>query len=67
VFYLLGLAFVSERPRDDLILGVLLPLFPVFTFASRLWSAAAVIWEMVARGHLDSSMAPWWVLRKGRF
>jgi len=61
------LFFLSERPREDAMLIPLLPLMPVFTFVTRIWSAFAVLWEMTGRGHLDTSMAPWWVLRKTKF
>lgn len=54
---------VSERPWQDLVYFLFLPLFPVFAFASRGHSAFAILTEMVTKSHLDSSMAPWWVLR----
>ncbi|MBP6333533.1 MAG: glycosyltransferase family 2 protein [Aminivibrio sp.] len=66
-FFLVMLFFLSERPREDAMLIPLLPLMPVFTFVTRIWSAFAVLWEMTGRGHLDTSMAPWWVLRKTKF
>lgn len=58
---------VSERRCEDLRLLPWLPLFAVFTFCSRCVSACAVLWELVGKGHLDSSMAPWWVLKKGKY
>lgn len=66
-FYGIALIFLSERPRDDLSFVTLLPVFPVFTFMCRMWSAFAILWEVVAQGHRDSSMAPWWVLRRSKF
>lgn len=59
--------FISERQRDDLRLAPWLVLFPLFTFTSRCISACAILWELVGKGHLDSSMAPWWVLKKTRY
>ncbi|MGI6252692.1 MAG: glycosyltransferase family 2 protein, partial [Aminivibrio sp.] len=61
------LFFLSERPREDAKLIPLLPLVPFFTFATRIWSALAILWSMTGKSYLDSSMAPWWVLRKSRF
>jgi len=28
------------------------------------WTAVAIIFEIVLHTHKDSSMAPWWVIRK---
>ena len=42
-------------------------LFPAFAFVTRLWNGVATLSEMFMKSHLDSSMAPWWVLRKTRF
>ncbi len=67
VFYFVFLVFLSERPRQDLKLAPLLPLVPLFTFFSRLWSGAATLWEITFKGHLDSAMAPWYVLKKTKF
>ncbi len=66
-FYVLGVALLSERKREDLKLVWFLPLMPLFTFATRCWSAVATLDEIFRHIHLDSSMAPWWVLKKGKF
>ncbi|VVO54180.1 hypothetical protein PS850_00471 [Pseudomonas fluorescens] len=55
---------VSDRPRQDLALGMLVPLFPLFMLFMRCWSAVAMLNEMFRRGHEESSMAPWWVLKR---
>jgi len=60
-------ALVSDRPAEDLRLAWLLPLLPHFTFFQRIGSALATMREITCRSHLDSSMAPWWVLRKSKF
>jgi len=67
IFYLLTLLFLSGRPEEDKWFLFLLPLMPIFTLVSRIWSAFAVLWEIVGKAHLDSAMAPHWVLRKGKF
>ncbi len=66
-FFLEYLLLVSERPRQDLQLAWVLPLYPLLTFASRIWSGVATLAELFMRSHLDSSMAPWWVLKKTKF
>ncbi len=66
VLYLNLLIMVSERPKEDLKLIPFLPLFPIFMMIMRCWSAVAILNEMWRRGHEESSMAPWWVLKKGR-
>lgn len=66
VFYLLGLCLVSERPREDLKLAIVVPVFPIFMLALRCWGVVCTLNEMFRRGHEESSMAPWWVLKKGK-
>jgi hypothetical protein len=58
------LVMVSERPRQDLRLVLLVPVFPLFMLIMRCWSAVAMLNEIFRRGHEESSMAPWWVLKK---
>lgn len=67
LMYLLFLIFLSERKRQDMELLFLLPVFPVFSFVVRVWSAFASLKEVVEDAHLDSSMAPWWVLKKNKY
>jgi cellulose synthase/poly-beta-1,6-N-acetylglucosamine synthase-like glycosyltransferase len=64
VLYVSLLVMVSERPRQDLKLVVFLPVFPIFMMVMRCWSAIAILNEAWRRGHEESSMAPWWVLKK---
>ena len=67
VFYIVYIVFLSERPGPDLKLAILLPLVPLFTFITRIWCGVATLNEWVLKSHLDSSMAPWWVLRKTKY
>jgi biofilm PGA synthesis N-glycosyltransferase PgaC len=62
--FLLTLLLVSERPQQDLRLLPLLPLFPVAMLLIRCWSMVAILNELWRRSHEESSMAPWWVLRR---
>jgi len=67
LFFLVYISMLSERRRDDIKLAWVIPLVPFFTFALRVWNALATLKEMVTKSHLDSSMAPWWVLQKTKF
>ena len=66
VLYLAGLLMVSERPWQDLKLAIALPVFPAFMFVLRGWGVVCTLNEMFRRSHEETSMAPWWVLRRGR-
>lgn len=61
------LLLTSERTSEDARRLWLLPLYSPFIFLLRAWSGVAVLHSLVARSERDSSMAPWWVLRKARF
>jgi len=65
--YLQYLLLLSERPQQDLELAWCVPLFPLLAFITRAWSAVATLSELFMRSHLDSSMAPWWVLKRTKF
>ncbi len=66
VLYFTGLVLISERPKQDLRLLLVVPVFPLFMFALRCWGVVCVLNEVVRRGHEESGMAPWWVLKKGK-
>jgi cellulose synthase/poly-beta-1,6-N-acetylglucosamine synthase-like glycosyltransferase len=66
MFYLTGIIPVSERPREDLKLLPMVPIFPLLMFILRCWGVVCTLNEIFRRGHEETSMAPWWVLRKGR-
>ncbi|NRQ43577.1 glycosyltransferase family 2 protein [Rheinheimera sp. YQF-2] len=65
-FYLLVLIAISERLKQDLRLLPWLPLYPFYAFFMRLVCLFALLNEVVRRSHEESSMAPWWVLKRGR-
>ena len=67
IFLGMHVLFISDRQQEDLQLAWLLPIIPLFTFVQRLSSALATLKEMTCQSHLDSNMAPWWVLRKSKF
>lgn len=64
IFYWL---IVSERPRQDAFYFLMLPVYPFFAFYERICSVIGLLHEILNRGHLDTAMAPWWVLRKTKF
>ena len=57
---------ISERPKQDLYYFKWLPVYPLYSFVMRIVNAAAVLNEVIRRGHEESNMAPWWVLKKGK-
>jgi len=65
ILYSIYILLISERVKEDLIYIIYLPLFPIFTFLARLNAALALLHSIVNHSHLDSSMAPYWVLKKG--
>lgn len=67
VFYFTFVLLISERAKEDLKLLPVLPLFALYMFFARFMNGFAVIWEIAAKSHLDSSMAPWWVLKRPKF
>ncbi len=64
--FVLYLALISDRKWHDLSVLLVLPLFPLFQFFVRIWSAVALLNQILNKGHLDSAMAPLWVLKKGK-
>jgi cellulose synthase/poly-beta-1,6-N-acetylglucosamine synthase-like glycosyltransferase len=64
--YLEYILLYSERPRYDLSFAWVLLFMPGFAFITRCWNGIATVMEMSTRAHLDSSMAPSWVLRRAK-
>lgn len=60
------IALVSERPKEDIKLSIWLPLYPIYAFFMRLITAFSMVNEITRRSHEESSMAPWWVLKRGK-
>lgn len=67
VIFVAYLLLISERPRADCFYLAYLPVYPLFSFICRIICAIGILNEVFNRGHLDSAMAPWWVLRKTKF
>lgn len=64
--YIFYLALVSDRKWEDCEAALILPVYPLFQFISRIWSTVAILNQILNKGHLDSAMAPLWVLKKGK-
>lgn len=64
--FVVYIGFISERPRADLSMAVWLPLYPVYLFLMRMVTAFSMVNEVLRRSHEESSMAPWWVLKRGK-
>jgi cellulose synthase/poly-beta-1,6-N-acetylglucosamine synthase-like glycosyltransferase len=65
--FFLFIVLLSDNLIEDLKLLWLLPFFPLFAFSIRVWATVANLNELINKGHLDSGMAPWWVLKKDKF
>ncbi len=65
--YVEYLLICSERRTYDLGFAWLVVFLPAFAFVTRVWSAVATLVELTMRSHLDSNMAPEWVLRRTKF
>lgn len=64
ILYLFFLLLVSERPRQDFLLGGWLLLMPFYQQFLRFMAMFFILNEMIFKSHQESSMAPWWVIRK---
>ncbi|WP_063652591.1 glycosyltransferase family 2 protein [Aliivibrio fischeri] len=60
------IGLVSERPKEDIKLSIWLPLYPIYAFFMRIITAFSMVNEITRRSHEESSMAPWWVLKRGK-
>ncbi|HUX74307.1 MAG TPA: glycosyltransferase [Steroidobacteraceae bacterium] len=67
LMYLEYLLLYSERRAYDLQFAWVVLLLPGFAFVTRCWSGIATLMELFTRAHLDSAMAPSWVLRRTKF
>lgn len=66
LFFTVYIGLVSEREKEDLRMAKWLPLYPFYQFFMRLITAFSMVNELFRRSHEESSMAPWWVLKKGK-
>lgn len=64
IMYLLFLILVSERPRQDFKMMGWVFLMPIYQQFMRFMATFFILNEMIFKGHKDSTMAPWWVIRR---
>lgn len=64
--FVVYLLILSDRKLEDCSALWILPIYPAFQFVARVWSAFAILNQILNKGHLDSAMAPLWVLKKGK-
>ena len=65
-YALAGLCCVSRDIPVALRNMVWLPVLPFYQLSMRLLALVAILNEMLRRSHEETSMAPWWVLRRGK-
>lgn len=63
--FLLFLALLSERPREDAGLIPAILVMPIFMVALRCWSVVATLHELFNKAHLQTTMGPRWVIERG--
>lgn len=66
LLFIVYIGLISERKMQDVKEVKWLLLYPIYQFFMRLITAFSMINEVVRRSHEESSMAPWWVLKKGK-
>ena len=64
VQYILYLIVGSQRPLEESKDFIFMPLYPFFGMVSRLWTVVSILNQILRRGHEESAMAPWWVLKR---
>ncbi|MCP4179224.1 MAG: glycosyltransferase family 2 protein [bacterium] len=64
VLFTIYILFVSDRRGKDFKFIMIIPLMPIYQYIMRIWTAVATILEFALSTHKDSSMAPWWVIKK---
>ncbi len=67
VMTVFALGLLSERRKADMPLLLLTPLYPIYRGVMRLWAVVAILAEIVLDQHKDSTMAPWWVLKRSQY
>ncbi|QBR82883.1 glycosyltransferase family 2 protein [Legionella israelensis] len=64
LLYIFFLLLVSERSRQDFTLIGWLLLMPLYQLFLRFMAMFFILNEIMFKGHQETSMAPWWVIRK---
>lgn len=64
--FLVYLCLISERVKEDREMLLWLMIYPFYALFMRFVTAFSMVNEIVRRSHEESSMAPWWVLKRGK-
>ncbi|OCH99240.1 glycosyl transferase [Legionella jamestowniensis] len=64
--YIIFLLLVSERPLLDLKLIGWVIITPIYQQFIRAMTAVFIMNEILFKGHQETTMAPWWVIRKSK-
>ena len=64
--FLVYMFLISERIKEDREMILWLFIYPFYALFMRVVTAFSMINEVVRRSHEESSMAPWWVLKRGK-
>lgn len=62
--YILYLIVSSRNPLNESKDILFLPIYQFFGTLTRLWSIVCILNQILRRGHEESAMAPWWVLKR---
>ncbi|QSH41696.1 glycosyltransferase [Lentisphaerota bacterium ZTH] len=62
--FMLYLLITPEKKAKNLVFIPYILLMPLYQFIMRLWTVVAAICETLLKIHKDTSMAPWWVIKK---
>lgn len=62
--YILYLIVGSQEPLKECKGFIYLPAYPFFGMISRIWTVVSILNQILRRGHEESAMAPWWVLKR---
>lgn len=66
VMFLFYLCLISRNVKQDIKKMPIILIMPIYQFVVRVCAIYFVLNEMLFNSHKDSSMAPWWVIKKSK-
>ena len=67
MIWIFAIPLASEREEFDIGMTPWVFLLPFYSLLLRFNAAMATLWELIGKGHEDTSMAPWWTIKKSKF
>ena len=67
MIWIFAIPLASVNEKFDIGMTPWVFLFPFYSLLLRFNAALATLWELIGKGHEDTSMAPWWTLKKSKF